>query len=79
MGCGRFYKKKHLQYMRKINEIPLQMNNNIFQSEDGENKEEQEVDEEEVKSPTFVPRRTGFWDHDNRFSDIPVEESRYCI
>ena len=44
----------------------------VFQ---GELSEEDEAKEEDLKSTT-VPRREGFWDHDNRFTDIPVEEER---
>lgn len=37
-------------------------------------KEDEEIDDN--KTPTHVPRRTGFWGHDDRFADIHVEESR---
>ena len=33
--------------------------------------------EEDIKSPSFVPKRTGFWDHDDRYDNIKVMESRY--
>lgn len=56
---------------------------NVDSNDDGEwsenknkEKEDDEEKDEENKSPTYVPRRTGFWDHDDRFADINVQESR---
>ncbi|XP_057303374.1 zinc finger CCCH domain-containing protein 13-like isoform X2 [Hydractinia symbiolongicarpus] len=45
----------------------------VIESEEDEAEEDKE---EAVKSPAFVPRRTGFWDHDDRFADMSVEETR---
>ena len=33
-------------------------------------------EEKDPKNPALVPRRTGFWNHDDRYDEIPVEESR---
>ena len=43
---------------------------NLFQVSDDE--------EEDMTNPSFVPKRTGFWDHDDRYENIKVEESR-CV
>jgi len=45
--------------------------------EDTEEEDEVSEDEEvDVTNPSFVPKRTGFWDHDDRYENIKVEESR---
>ncbi|XP_065052515.1 trichohyalin-like isoform X1 [Rhopilema esculentum] len=45
---------------------------------EGDDEEEQLEDEvEDVKSASFVPRRTGFWGHDDRHDTKPIEESKY--
>ncbi|XP_012554530.2 probable serine/threonine-protein kinase DDB_G0280133 isoform X1 [Hydra vulgaris] len=35
-----------------------------------------DIPEDENGKASFVPRRTGFWDHDDRFADINIEASR---
>ena len=37
---------------------------------------EDDDDKVDPKSPSFVPRKIGFWGHDDRYADIPIEESK---